>query len=144
MIDDGYIDRYYWDNEGMEQMIETISLCDDKKDKEQLLREALNKYPHYYDFYTVLSDLLDDENIIELGYRYAQQRLKDENNGKLPKKMSWYFIENRHYFRIFYFHAENLIKKNQKSQASKILSLLMRLHPDDNIGARLLKKEIGY
>ena len=139
--EDGYRDPLYWSYKGLQETTE--SLIGDEPCEKRLIRlkEALKKYPHYYDLYIELADRMEIPGILELGCRYALQRLKDENGGKMPKKISWYFLENRHIHRIIYCYAEALIERDEHKEAKRLLNILLRVHPSDNVGARFLKEE---
>ena len=144
---DGYRDPLYWTYEGLQESIDIIINSKDGQEKISLLNNAIEKYPHYYDFYIELFYSYDevdgkaDIKIIEKGYKLAVDRLKKENGGKLPEVINWYFIENRHIHRIIYNYAECLAKLEEYKKSNKLLNTLLKIHPSDNIGARLLKEE---
>jgi len=147
IIDDGYRDPLYWKYKNLQDTLDSIYNSKTFIEKISLLKKAIEKYPHYYDFYIELFDTYIDRDgkaemdIIENGYMLAIDRLKKENNGKLPEVMNWYFLENRHIHRIIYNYAECLIEIKEYRKSNKLLNILLKLHPTDNIGARFLKKE---
>ena len=142
-----YRDPLYWTYDGLYQTIDAIENSNAFAKKILILEKAIEKYPHYYDFYVILFDTYierdgeADMNIIKKGYILAIDRLKKENSGKLPEVMNWCFIENRHIHRIIYNYAERLAQIQEYKKSNKLLNTLLRLHPSDSIGARFLKKE---
>lgn len=139
--DDGYRDKMYAGDNNLRLLIDTIIAFTNKKKKIKLLKTAVEIYPHYYDFYINIATETNTTLPIESGCKYAIQRLKDENKGKLPKKVNWYFIENRHIFRVIYGYAEILSNFKMYRETNRLLNILLKFHPNDNIGARFLKEK---
>lgn len=137
--DDDYRDKLHAKDSNLQLLIDTIIAFTDKEKKIKLLKTAVEIYPHYYDFYIALATETKTTMPIDLGCRYAIQRLKDENGGKLPERASWYSLENRHIFRVIYSQAEILSNYRMYQESNRLLNMLLKLHPDDNIGARFLK-----
>ncbi|WP_457748554.1 hypothetical protein [Sulfurimonas sp.] len=144
---DGYRDPLYWTYENLQEVFDGIYNSKSYAEKISLLEKAIEKYPHCYDFYIALfetymnRDGKADMNIIEKGYTLAIDRLKKENDGKLPDVMNWYFLENRHIHRIIYNYAECLVEIKEYKRSNRLLNILLKMHPSDNIGARFLREE---
>jgi len=144
--DDGYRDCKYWEayGSGLENSIYELETMENyTKAKIEAVEKSIKKYPNYYDFYIELHsqhvETTGTSEMLELGYKYAIQRLKDENDGKLPELVNWLFLENRHIFRIIYNHAENLRNMKKYKESNKVLNVLIRLNRSDYRGGYLKK-----
>ena len=59
-------------------------------------------------------------------------------NGRFPTSLSWRYVENRHILRIMFNFAALLWLNSDTKNALVIFNRLLKLNPDDNIGARYM------
>lgn len=72
---------------------------------------------------------------MQKGYERAMNLILNKN-GKFPDSLPWGIIENRHIIRVMFNFAALLWLNGDIKNALAILRRLLKLNPDDNIGAR--------
>jgi tetratricopeptide (TPR) repeat protein len=105
------------------------------------LKEIIKSDPDFYDAYITLYEyhLYNKEpkkalDILTKGYNRAMDLLMP--HGRFPDKLSWMFIENRHIIRVIFNYANMMWTVENKKEALRLFTMLLKSHPDDNIGAR--------
>ena len=110
--------------------------------KKYFLKYYICKDKYFFEPYILLSQIyFNNEDEIDQGFqilRIAYKRVMKDifPNKKLPNSMNWYEINNRHIFRLLYNYANALWFIGLKNKADNLFKHLIKMHPDDNIGAR--------
>jgi tetratricopeptide (TPR) repeat protein len=106
------------------------------------LKYFIQKDPYFFDSYLALHELYYENGmrkkaaeILNEGYQKALGYLKDIE-GNLPKKLRWGFIENRHIIRILVNQSMALWEKKKTEEALELFRTILKLNPQDNVGAR--------
>ncbi|WP_152633277.1 hypothetical protein [Aliarcobacter butzleri] len=108
--------------------------------KELFLKFLLSLNDTLYDVYILLMDVYYEKDeyiqgfeIVEKGY---QVMLKKEFNNTLPTELEYYDINNRDKFRLMFNYADSEWIKGNKDKALNLFIYLLKICPNDNIGAR--------
>lgn len=117
---------------------ENEAYTDDKKIS--YLKNLISLNNTFYDAYISLKDIYFELRMNKEAYIIILEGynclMKHEFNYKLPSTLDYYELNNRHIFRLLYNYADTLWFFENKVEALKIFKKLLRMHPDDNIGAR--------
>jgi len=109
---------------------------------EQKMKRFIDKDPDFYDPYTVLTEIYDNQGketeafqIITQGFTRAMKRIVDFK-GQFPQELPWGWLENRHLIRIIYQQAHDCWSLGDTDSALYLFRNLFHSNPHDNIGAR--------
>ena len=118
--------------------------ANDYKESEKILLKLINQDPDFFDTYTVLHEYYLNYgkgakayNLMQKGYDRAINLVLNKN-GRFPTSLSWRYVENRHILRIMFNFAALLWLNSDTKNALVIFNRLLKLNPDDNIGARYM------
>ena len=138
------VSQLYWD------FLDSPDTKDPKKSI-AILKKIIQKDPDYFDPYLTLHDyylyLKQGEKAFDMlqeGFNRAYRLIS--KNHQFPKRMDWGFIENRHIIRIIFHYALALWEVGEPDAALIYLKALVKMVPNDNIGARYMIAAIldGY
>jgi len=101
-----------------------------KKDK-----NFFDPYITLHEYYLMKRDFKKAIKTMEDAYHRAMDLI--EHKGSFPDTLRWGFIENRHIIRMLFNFAMFLwANSEEKKEALRIFTQLLKSNPNDNIGAR--------
>lgn len=108
------------------------------------LKQLIKKDPDFLNTYLKLFFILEEENnqveankILDEAYKRAVELITNEK-GEWPEIMADDHIENQHIINIIYYKATNLWESGKVDKALFLLRQLIKMNPEDGIGARII------
>jgi len=81
--------------------------------------------------YDIEKNSREKDRHAELGYEKTLKKFCG-----WPEELCWGEVDNRQYFRALYYKAEKCHRSGDRKRAEELYRLLLKLNPNDNIGAR--------
>lgn len=108
------------------------------------LKQLIKKDPDFLNTYLKLFFILEEENneseankILDKAYKRAVELITNEK-GEWPEIMTGDHIENQHIINSIYYKATNLWEYGKVDEALFLLRQLIKMDPEDGIGARII------
>lgn len=106
------------------------------------LNHLIERDPYFLDSYVLLCEILLAEGnmqaveaAVEVAFKRAVELIADEH-GRWPEVMRWEYPENRHIIRAIFNKAISLWRGGRGEGALALFRKLLRMDPEDNVGAR--------